>query len=385
MQIKKYTSFLYLEDGSVYRGWSFFDTFRSVGEVVFNTGMTGYQEVMTDPSYYNQILLFTYPEIGNTGVNMIDIESNRCCLKGIICKNICIKSSNWRSTYSLVSYLNKYRIPHIFGLDTRHLTKLIRSKGVMIGCLASQVLKSTEISSIIKLFKSSYLFRMVSDVTTKKSYQWLPELFSLSNYIFDKQKRVSFSGLVVVVIDYGVKFNILNRLFYYGCFVQVVPADAGYEEVMAFKPDGILLSNGPGDPSLIDKQKILVIQQLINLNIPVFGICLGHQLLSLAVGSETSKLRFGHRGLNHPSGLYDTVKVTSQNHGYVIGVNQSSDKLLSVGGYNMNDTTISVAMHKSRPTFSVQYHPEASPGPHDSDFLFAHFIKVMMACKLTIF
>ena len=258
MQIKKYTSFLYLEDGSVYRGWSFFDTFKSVGEVVFNTGMTGYQEVMTDPSYHNQILLFTYPEIGNTGANMIDIESDRCYVKGIICKNICIKSSNWRSTCSLVSYLNKHCIPHIFGLDTRYLTKLIRSKGVMIGCITSQMLKPTEISSIIKPFKSSYLFQMVGHVTTKKNYQWLPELSSLSGYIFDKQQKTFFDRFTVVVIDYGVKFNILNRLFYYGCSVQIVPADTSYKKIISFKPDGILLSNGPGDPALIDKQNIYV-------------------------------------------------------------------------------------------------------------------------------
>jgi carbamoyl-phosphate synthase small subunit len=384
MQIKKYTSFLYLEDGSIYSGWSFFNTFSSVGEVVFNTGMTGYQEVMTDPSYHNQILLFTYPEIGNTGANIIDVESDRFCVKGIICKNICIKSSNWRSTSSLVSYLNKYRIPHIFGLDTRHLTKLIRSKGVMIGCIASQILSSIEISSIIKSFKSSYLFQMVSHVTTKKNYQWLPELSSLSGYIFDEQKKTFFDRFTVVVIDYGVKLNILNRLFSYGCSVQVVSANTTYDEIISFKPDGILLSNGPGDPALIDKKNICVLQQLINLNIPIFGICLGHQLLSLAVGAKTSKLRFGHRGLNHPSGLHDTVKVTSQNHGYVIGINQASDKLLSVYGYNMNDTTISVVMHQTRPVFSVQYHPEASPGPHDSDFLFAHFVKVMTSCKLML-
>ena len=225
---------------------------------------------------------------------------------------------------------------------------------------------------------------MVSSVTTKKNYQWLPELSSLSRYIFDKQQKTSVDKFTVVVIDYGVKFNILNRLFYYGCSVQIVPANTGYEEIISFKPDGILLSNGPGDPALIDKQNICIIQQLIKFNIPVFGICLGHQLLSLAVGAKTSKLRFGHRGLNHPSGFYDTVKVTSQNHGYVIGINQVSDKLLCVYGYNMNDTTVSVVIHKSKPTFSVQYHPEASPGPHDSDFLFAHFVKVMTACKLMI-
>ena len=381
MQIKRDISFLYLEDGSIYRGWSFFNTFRSIGEVVFNTGMTGYQEVMTDPSYYNQILLFTYPEIGNTGVNIIDIESDRFCIKGLICKNICLKSNNWRSKSSLVSYLIQYRIPHIFGVDTRHLTKLIRNKGVMIGCISSQRLIPIELHSIIKPFKSSYLSRMVGDVTTMKNYQWLPNLSTLSTYIFDKKNQLFVNRLNVIVIDYGVKFNILNRLFVYGCSVQVVSFNTSYDKIIALKPDGILLSNGPGDPALIEKQKISIIQKLISLNIPVFGICLGHQLLSLAVGANTSKLSFGHRGLNHPSGLHDNVKITSQNHGYVVCNTQESNNLLQIYGYNLNDATISVVIHKFKPVFSVQYHPEASPGPHDSDFLFEHFIKVMALCK----
>lgn len=384
MQFKRYISFLYLEDGSVYRGWSFFNSFRSTGEVVFNTGMTGYQEVMTDPSYYNQILLFTYPEIGNTGVNIIDLESDRFFIKGLICKNICMKSSNWRSKFSLVSYLIRYRIPHIFGVDTRYLTKLIRSKGVMIGCISSQRLISIELRSIVKSFKSFYLSNMVSNVTTKKNYRWLPDLSVVSTYIFDKKNQLSVNRLNVIVIDYGVKFNILNRLFCYGCSVQVVSFDTSYDKIISLKPDGILLSNGPGDPALIEKQKIFTIQKLISLNIPIFGICLGHQLLSLAVGANASKLSFGHRGLNHPSGLHDTVKVTSQNHGYVICNTQESNNLLQVCGYNVNDATISIVVHKLRPVFSVQYHPEASPGPHDSDFLFEHFIKVMTLCKLMI-
>nr|YP_009502038.1 carbamoyl-phosphate synthase small chain [Porolithon onkodes]ASB29640.1 carbamoyl-phosphate synthase small chain [Porolithon onkodes] len=382
MQMKRDISFLYLEDGSVYRGWSFFNTFRSTGEVVFNTGMTGYQEIITDPSYYNQILLFTYPEIGNTGVNLTDIESDRSCIKGLICKNICIQSSNWRSKSSLVSYLIQYRIPHIFGVDTRYITKIIRSKGAMIGCISSQRLISIELLSIIRSFKSSYLSRMVNDITTRRNYQWSPDLPTLSTYIFDKKKQLPVNPLKVVVIDYGVKFNILNRLFSHGCSVQVVSFDTSYEKIIALKPDGILLSNGPGDPASIEKQKISIIQKLISLNIPVFGICLGHQLLSLAAGTNTYKLSFGHRGLNHPSGLHDTVKVTSQNHGYVIYNTQGSNSLLQVSGYNLNDGTISIVAHKIKPAFSVQYHPEASPGSHDSDFLFEHFIKVMTLCKL---
>ena len=381
MKIKKYTSFLYLEDGSVYCGWSFFNTLISTGEVVFNTGMTGYQEIMTDPSYYNQILLFTYPEIGNTGVNILDIESDRPCIKGLISKNISVKSSSWRSEFSLVTYLKQYSVPHIFGLDTRHLTKLIRSKGVMIGCITSYKFTSNEVDDIMKKFKSSYLLRMVSNVTTKKIYKWSPALSSLANYIFDKRDEKSYYRFNVVVLDYGVKFNILNRLLCYGCAVKVVPAYVSYEKIIELKPDGILLSNGPGDPALIEKKQIAVIQKLINTNIPIFGICLGHQLLSLAIGVQTTKLSFGHRGLNHPSGLNNLIKVTSQNHGYVVCNDQFSDSLLQVCGYNLNDKTVSVIIHKNKPLFSVQYHPEASPGPHDTDYLFAHFMQVMGSSK----
>ena len=382
MKIKKYTSFLYLEDGSAYRGWSFFNTSISTGEVVFNTGMTGYQEVMTDPSYYNQILLFTYPEIGNTGVNILDLESERPSIKGLISKNISVKSSSWRSESSLVAYLKQYRIPHIFGLDTRYITKIIRSKGVMVGCISSHKFIPSERDNIIKTFKSSYLLRMVSDVTTKKIYRWSPALSSFAKYIFDKRNEAFFYRFNVVVIDYGVKFNILNRLFSYGCSVKVLPAYTSYEKIIELRPDGILLSNGPGDPALIEEQHVAVIQKLIDTNIPMFGICLGHQLLGLATGAQTSKLGFGHRGLNHPSGLYNLIKVTSQNHGYVVCNYQSSDSPFKVCGYNLNDKTVSVIIHKSRPLFSVQYHPEASPGPHDTDYLFVHFMQVMESSKL---
>ena len=379
---EQHSSFLYLEDGTHYQGWSFSNVNISLGELVFNTGMTGYQEVITDPSYYKQMILFTYPEIGNTGVNTFDIESNIPSVRGVISKNICLNPSNWRSSLSLVDYLVKYKIPHIFGLDTRSLTKNLRDKGVMMGCISNKRLVYSELSLLIKSFKSSLHLHPVKNVTTKKQYKWLPSYSNWLDYTLYYSNKPVFSKTIlnIVVVDYGVKFNILNRLYFYGCNVIVVSASTDYNNIVSLKPDGVLLSNGPGDPALIGGSVINTVKKLISSNIPIFGICLGHQLLSLAIGSQTRKLKFGHRGLNHPSGAYNVVKITSQNHGYVVLNNLSKNKV-NTCYLNFNDETISGIVYKQKPCFSVQYHPEASPGPHDSDFLFAHFIRVVSAFK----
>lgn len=375
---KIYKTFLLLEDRKIYHGWSFSNSLMSIGEVVFNTGMTGYQEVITDPSYFGQIVLFTYPEIGNTGINNDDMESLKPYIKGIIAKNICLDPSNWRSQGSLVHYLVDHSIPHIFGIDTRSLTKYLRDKGVMNGCISSCDLRLSNFSTRFKQFASAQNSNLVNKVTTNTSYTWSPGF--LSKFNFKDNSTQLYDRLNVVVIDFGVKFNILNRLSYYGCNVKIVPAITSYDMIMSDKPDGVLLSNGPGDPALI-RNSLSTIRHLINFNIPIFGICLGHQLLSLALGATTSKLKFGHRGLNHPSGLHNQVRITSQNHGFVVSSDRLPQDLVDITHFNLNDSTIAGMVHNFRPCFSVQYHPEASPGPHDSDYLFAHFIKVMLAFK----
>lgn len=376
MRPKAYTTFLHLEDGKFYRGWSFFDSVSTIGEVVFNTGMTGYQEVITDPSYSGQIILFTYPEIGNTGVNIFDRESSQPLISGLISRNICLYSNNWRSEISLVNYLLKNKIPHIFGIDTRHLTKYLRNRGVMLGSITNDKLNLPFAN--FKMNNS----HIISKVITQKDYKCSNDFFQNVQYEAYFNRSCSRKKLNVVVLDYGVKFNILNRLMFYGCNIRVMPADTCYKIILEKEPDGILLSNGPGDPSLMHNS-IRNIKKLLDYNIPIFGICLGHQLLSLAIGGKTYKLKFGHRGLNHPSGLLNIARITSQNHGYVVSADTLPKDIVDFIDWNLNDITVSGIVHKYKPYFSVQYHPEASPGPHDSDYLFSHFIKIMLLFSLS--
>lgn len=381
-----YTACLCLQDGTYYKGWSFFNFNVSFGEIVFNTGMTGYQEIMTDPSYAGQIVIFTYPELGNTGLNVQDNESNFIYIKGLIAKNISCFSSNWRSRISLKEYLLTKNIPHIWGIDTRALTKYLRLSGVMNAVIVSSSNLSCKLSyNRLKLNnKTLDSLDLVRKVTTNKIYY-----INITNLLlnsFNTKLTVNTdskigSNLTVLVIDFGVKFNILRRLSFLGCQVFVVPATCDYNTILKYKPDGLLLSNGPGNPMKVIYALDTVKKLIYSSNIPILGICMGHQILNLALGAETFKLKFGHRGLNHPSGLSNYSEITSQNHGFAVNNNSLFTKHLSeflkISHLNLNDLTIAGVLHKNKPIFSVQYHPEASPGPHDADYLFKVFVQLM--------
>nr|AZL88050.1 carbamoyl phosphate synthase small subunit [Harveyella mirabilis] len=369
-----YPAFLSLEDGTFYKGWSFFELFFQSGEIVFNTGMTGYQEVFSDPSYSGQIVLFTYPEIGNTGLNKVDNESNFIHIRGLVAKHISFLSNNWCSKISLKDYIILKRIPHIFGIDTRSLTKHLRLSGVMNAVVSNTVKKIDLIN-----FKFNYIeqFNLVKKITSRSIY-------SINKNIFKSIKTIKIYK--ILVFDFGLKFNILQRLLSLGCEVYVVPATFHYQKILEYKPDGILLSNGPGNP-LSALSSIWTIKKIITFaNIPIFGICMGHQVLSLAFNLKTFKLKFGHRGLNHPSGFKNYANITSQNHGFVVNNNLlSSNNSLSaflIYHFNLNDFTISSLYHNNYPFFSVQYHPEASPGPHDTAYLFLSFLKLIETIQL---
>ncbi|NJL85525.1 MAG: glutamine-hydrolyzing carbamoyl-phosphate synthase small subunit [Leptolyngbyaceae cyanobacterium SM1_1_3] len=366
---------LVLADGSVYKGWSFGASGTVMGEVVFNTGMTGYQEVLTDPSYCGQIVTFTYPELGNTGVNPEDEESSRPYIKGAIARNICERPSSWRSTQSLSDYLKQHRIPGIYGIDTRALTRKLRSAGAMNGAISSKILDADELLRQLQDAPSMEGLNLVKDVTTPEIYEWSEK--TDSSWAFGPS-AVAEDGetFTVVAIDFGIKRNILRRLASYGCRVIVVPVDTPVETILSYGPDGIFLSNGPGDPAAVGEAPQLI-RSLIESQLPTFGICMGHQILGLSLGAETFKLKFGHRGLNQPCGLSRQIEITSQNHGFALNADSVSQAEVEVTHLNLNDRTVAGIRHKSLPIFSVQYHPEASPGPHDADYLFAQFVESM--------
>ncbi len=364
---------LVLADGTAYRGWSFGDKSTGVGEVVFNTGMTGYQEVLTDPSYCGQIIVFTYPELGNTGVNPEDEESRGPQVRGAIARNITHRPSNWRSTASLPDYLKQHHIPGIYGIDTRALTRKIRAVGAMNGGISTEILDEAELLEQVLAAPKMNGLNLVREVTTSEVYEWSDPTTAVWEF---NPAPTTDSVLTVVAIDFGVKRNILRRLARYGCRVIVVPANTSPEEILKYNPDGIFLSNGPGDPAAVT-EGIETMKGLLSSQKPVFGICMGHQILGHALGAETFKLKFGHRGLNQPAGLDQRIEITSQNHSFAIDADSLADTEVEITHLNLNDGTVAGLKHKSLPLFSVQYHPEASPGPHDADYLFEKFVQAM--------
>ncbi len=366
---------LVLADGTHYKGKSFGAEGTAIGEVVFNTGMTGYQEVLTDPSYCGQIVTFTCPELGNTGVNPEDEESDKPQIKAVIARNIPRRPSNWRSTGSLPDYLVEYGIPAIYGIDTRALTRKIRSVGAMNGGISTEILDPEELLAQVKEAPNMAGLNLVEKVTTREVYEWSEPTDTHWEFPSVSNKSNNDEVLTVVAIDFGIKRNILKRLASYGCRVIVVPGNAIPAEILQYNPDGIFLSNGPGDPAAVTSG-VETVKALLKEKKPIFGICMGHQIISLSLGGTTFKLKFGHRGLNQPAGLEQRIEITSQNHGFAVdGDSLSPD--VQITHLNLNDCTVAGLRHKTLPLFSVQYHPEASPGPHDADYLFSQFVSLM--------
>ena len=367
---------LVLSNGVIFNGYSFGAKGKAIGEVVFNTGMTGYQEVITDPSYFGQILVFTYPEIGNTGINFEDSESDNNFVKGIIVRNFSNNTSNWRSKLSLDEWLKKNNIIGLFGIDTRALVKILREDGSMNGIIATEEISVESCKNSLKNTPSISGLNFASKVSTTKEYLWNS---SESNFLFGNFSRnQKKEKLKVVAIDFGIKKSILNRLTYYGCGVIVLPSRTSIDNVLSYEPNGIFFSNGPGDPSCV-YEGIQLAKDLIEIgNIPMFGICLGHQIFGLAIGGKTYKLTFGHRGLNHPCGAGNKIDITSQNHGFALASDSIPNDIAEITFLNLNDKTVAGLKIKNKPIFSVQYHPEAAPGPHDSDYLFRNFVSLML-------
>ena len=370
---------LALENGTWFQGVSVGAPGETSGEVVFNTSMTGYQEILTDPSYAGQVVTMTAPQIGNYGVAGADTESSKPQVAGFVMRDASPVSSNWRATGTLRDYLVRHHIVAIGDVDTRALTKVLRSSGVMRGIIATGPVDPAvlvERARRVPLMEGSDL---VKDVTTAEAYDFTT---SLADAVTDASfglppLRRAKKTLKVAAYDFGIKTNILRRLAAHGCQVRVFPASTPAAEVMAWQPDGIFLSNGPGDPAAVT-YAIENIKQLAEGKTPMFGICLGHQLMGLALGARTYKLKFGHRGGNHPVKQLDTgaIEITSQNHGFAVDPN-SLPATTRVTHLNLYDGTIEGLRHISKPIFSVQYHPEASPGPHDADYLFQEFLDEM--------
>ena len=358
---KSNSAILLLADGRIFEGKSFGYQGETSGEVCFNTGMTGYQEILTDPSYCKQIVTMTSPHIGNYGINEEDIESENIQVAGFAIKEETMTPSNWRSTQSLGKYLKKNKIVGIKKIDTRSLTRHIRDKGAMNGIISSNDLDTQSLEKKLKEFPDMNGLDLAKDVTTQKKYKWPGK-----------------GQYKVAVIDFGIKKNILRLLSDAGCELTVFPASIKAEDILSFEPDGVFLSNGPGDPLAVT-YGIETVKKLLG-KVPLFGICLGHQILALALGASTFKLKFGHRGINHPvrNNEKNTVEITSQNHGFAVDLDSLPPNVISTH-INLNDNTSGGIRCTDIPAFSVQYHPESSPGPHDSRYLFNQFIEMMNA------
>ncbi|WP_303675030.1 glutamine-hydrolyzing carbamoyl-phosphate synthase small subunit [Vampirovibrio chlorellavorus] len=361
----KISARLVLEDGSVYHGQSIGVTGTTLGELVFNTSSTGYQEILTDPSYRGQMVLMTYPEIGNYGISSHDFESAHINAVGLVVSRLSPFTSSWRSEFSLQEFLVKNKVVGIEGVDTRAITRKIREKGTLKAGITTEAISDAEFIQRVQAQPGFEELDMISQVTTLEPYT-----------IRTENPVSSIRVQKLVVVDYGIKASILHYLQQYVEEIVVLPAHCDFEQIRALQPQGVLLSNGPGDPAVL-YEAVAMARQLVDAGIPTFGICLGHQILGLACGAKVSKMRFGHHGGNHPvkDMLLDKVFITSQNHGYCVEFDEFPEDRLMVTHINLNDQTIEGFQHRNAPVMSVQFHPEASPGPHDANYIFERFMR----------
>ena len=371
---------LALEDGRVFNGRAAGARTRRGGEVVFNTSLTGYQEVFTDPSYSGQIVCLTYPHIGNVGANADDQESPKPYIEGLVVREFSALASNWRSTESAQQYLERHGVPVIWDLDTRALVRHLRTVGALRGVVSTDGTPAVKLIAEARALPTMAGLDLVTRVSSAKKYEWSRGSMDLAAPVLEKSPAAKTeTRYKVIAYDYGIKQNILRLMVDHGCEVTVVPAQTSAEDVLALKPHGVFLSNGPGDPEPV-AYAIENIRKLLG-RVPIFGICLGHQLCGLALGGRTFKLKFGHHGSNHPVKNLRTqkVEITAQNHGFCVDPDSLPSSEVEITHVNLNDHTNEGMRHRSLPLFSVQYHPEASPGPHDARYLFDDFVKMMEA------